>query len=94
MQRSFVVNCLLLIPLIAALQAAALQPTPVRQADAGCARCHEKIFRSYLATPMANASGLAMVKLRLGTFVHSRSGTEYKVTARNNQGTLSISQAS
>src|ERR1019366_4951626 len=83
------VNCLLLIQLLAALQAAALQPTPVREADAVCARCHEKIFRSYLTTPMANASGMAMEKLRPGTFVHSRSGTEYKVTERNNQGELS-----
>jgi tetratricopeptide (TPR) repeat protein len=83
------VNGLLLIQLLAALQAAALQPTPVREADAVCARCHEKIFRSYLTTPMANASGMAMEKLRPGTFVHSRSGTEYKVTERNNQGELS-----
>ncbi len=76
------------IPPMLALHAADPQPTPVREADALCARCHEKTFRDYLTTPMANASGLAMEKLRPGTFVHSRSGMEYKITVRNNQGAL------
>jgi tetratricopeptide (TPR) repeat protein len=77
-----------LIPLLGALQASAVQPTPVREADAVCTKCHEKIFWSYLATPMANASGLAAEKLEPGTFVHSRSGTEYKITAGDKQGEL------
>jgi hypothetical protein len=33
--------------------------TPVREADAICSKCHQDIFRKYLGTPMANASGLA-----------------------------------
>jgi Flp pilus assembly protein TadD len=56
------------------------QPTPVREADAVCERCHAKIFRSYLNTPMANASGLARDNLKPGTFVHSPSGTQYRIT--------------
>jgi tetratricopeptide (TPR) repeat protein len=79
---------LFVIPPIAALHGAALQPTAVREADAICARCHEKTFHDYLTTPMANASGLAMEKLRPGAWVHSRSEMEYKITVRNNQGEL------
>jgi tetratricopeptide (TPR) repeat protein len=71
------------ISLMMVLQSAALQPSPVREADAKCAPCHAKIYQSYLQTPMANASGLAMEKLRPGTFVHSRSNTEYSIAARN-----------
>lgn len=81
-------NWLWLILLFAAIPAAALQPTPVREVDAKCARCHESIFRGYLTTPMANASGLAMEMLRTGTFVHSRSDMEYKITARDNHAEL------
>lgn len=77
-----------LIPLFVALQALAVQPTPVPQADAVCAKCHEEIFRTYLATPMANASGLAMDKLEPGTLAHTRSGTEYKVTIVDKQPQL------
>ena len=80
--------CLLLVPLFANLQAAAVQPTPVREADQACARCHEKIYQSYLTTPMANASGLASEKLRPAIFVHSRSGTEYTISVRDQQGQL------
>ena len=61
--------------------AAASQATPVREADAKCAQCHGDIFRRYLTTPMANASGLATEKLRTGTFVHKASGVEYKISA-------------
>ena len=71
------------ISLMMVLQSAALQPAPVRDADAKCVSCHAKIYRSYLETPMANASGLAMEKLRPGTYMHSRSNTEYNITARD-----------
>ena len=71
------------ISLMMVLRSAALQPTPVRDADAKCAPCHERIYRSYLETPMANASGLAMEKARPGTYVHSPSNTEYNVEARD-----------
>lgn len=79
---------LLLLVVFAAGHAAALQPTPVRDADAQCASCHSKIFQSYLTTPMANASGPATERLRTGAFVHSRSGTEYKLTANHDEGEL------
>jgi tetratricopeptide (TPR) repeat protein len=82
------VGCLLLIQLLGAGQADALQPTPVRDADAVCAPCHVRIYRSYLATPMGNASGLAFEKLHPGTFLHARSNTEYTVEARDGGGEL------
>lgn len=63
--------------------------TPVREADAACARCHGTIFNTYLATPMANASGLATEKLHPGTFHHGASSTEYTIDQRNNEAMLS-----
>jgi predicted CXXCH cytochrome family protein len=64
-------------------------PTPVREADAACARCHAAIFKSYLTTPMANASGLATEKLHAGDFVHGPSSTEYTISLRDNYAVLS-----
>lgn len=63
--------------------------TPVREADAACIRCHAGIFKSYLTTPMANASGLAAEKLHTGTFIHEASSTEFTISARNDQSVLS-----
>lgn len=63
--------------------------TSVREADISCGRCHAAIFKTYLATPMANASGLATDNLRPGTFRHAASSTEYLIDARNNQAILS-----
>ena len=56
------------------------QGTPVRQADAVCAKCHAEIYRTYLVTPMANASGGAIEKLKPDTFVHPASGVTYEVS--------------
>lgn len=58
----------------------AVEPTPVRDADAACGRCHAEIMRNYLATPMANASGVATENVQPGAFLHKTSGTEYRVT--------------
>ena len=55
------------------------QATPVREADAACARCHAALFRTYLATPMANASGLAIDNLKTATYVHKPSGITYNI---------------
>jgi len=54
--------------------------TPVRQADAACAKCHAEVSRKYLATPMANASGRAGEKLKTDTFEHPASGVTYQVS--------------
>ncbi len=90
MKNFRVLICLLLFAAsMPAVLAANLRPSPVRDADTVCARCHKRIYRSYLDTPMANASGLAMEKLRSGTFMQAASATEYKISVRDNQGELS-----
>jgi len=66
-----------------------LQPpvaTPVRQADAVCGKCHQEIYRKYLDTPMANASGLASDRVFTGGFRHAPSGIDYEVS--NKDGSL------
>ena len=64
------------------------QPTPVREADARCAKCHSAIFANYLKTPMANASGVATDQLRPVTYIHNRSQAEYKIGLRDNKAFL------
>ena len=61
-------------------------PTPVREADAICSKCHQDIFRKYLDTPMANASGLASDRIFTGEFHHTPSGIDYRVS--NKDGSL------
>ena len=84
------VFCLKVLCCITVFAAPTRQATPVREADADCAECHAAIFKSYLATPMANASGLAVEKLHSATFVHAASSTEYTIGERNNQAILSF----
>jgi hypothetical protein len=67
---------------------AASQATGVREADVSCAHCHAEIYRKYLETPMANASGPAIDKLRADTFVHKPSSVEYKILRSHDQATL------
>ncbi len=71
--------------LVVGLRVWAEQPTSVREADAACAQCHAKIFQTYVATPMANASGLASENFHPGTFTHSGSSTEYSVSSTGGQ---------
>lgn len=55
------------------------QATPVRVADAPCARCHAQIYRSYLNTPMAHASGDAEENLTPGMYRQAASGVVYTI---------------
>jgi len=66
------------------------QATPVREADSSCAKCHDKIYRHYLATPMANASGVASDNLQSGKFLHKPSGVEYTVLSLHGKATLTF----
>jgi hypothetical protein len=61
---------------------------PVKQADAVCANCHAEIFRKYLDTPMANASGLATDHLIPGDFTSISSGTKYRIHAEDHAAWL------
>jgi tetratricopeptide (TPR) repeat protein len=72
---------------------AAPQATPVKDADAKCAHCHEKVYRDYLGTPMANASGAAVGKLRAGTYLHTSSGVEYSVSLYDGKAILASRRA-
>lgn len=74
-----------LVLLLVNMSVWAAQPAPVREADAVCARCHATIFQSYLATPMANASGPASENFHPGTLTHARSSTEYSISEAGNQ---------
>lgn len=71
-----------------------LTATPVREADAICAKCHQEIFLTYLGTPMANASGLATERLVAGNFLHAQSGTEYRVFLEGNAAWLNFRKPS
>jgi hypothetical protein len=59
--------------------------TPVGTADASCGQCHANILRSYLATPMANASGLAAERQKTGAFEHKLSGVKYRLLLAGSQ---------
>lgn len=48
-------------------------------------------MHTYLATPMANASGSAMQKLKPVTYLHQPSGVTYSIAARDGQATLTAS---
>jgi hypothetical protein len=75
--------------LFLAIHTAAPQATPVRIADAACARCHAQIYQSYLRTPMANASGTAADNLTPGTYSHRASGVAYTLENADGVPTLS-----
>lgn len=83
-RRFFALFAWIFLPLsFARCQAAkpAETATPVRVADAACAKCHQQIYESYSATPMANASGLAASGTIPGGFTDKVSGVEYGVSA-------------
>lgn len=66
------------------------RPTSVRIADASCAKCHAEIYKRYLATPMANASGAASERPHPSTTVRSAVGVEYnfEYSASDGRATL------
>jgi hypothetical protein len=81
---------LLAIGLFCAVLGNAQQPpvnvvTPVSTADASCGACHAQILRSYLVTPMANASGLAAERVKTGAFEHKLSGVKYSLSLQGSQ---------
>jgi tetratricopeptide repeat protein/cytochrome c554/c'-like protein len=57
--------------------------TSARDADALCARCHQRIYDSYMKTVMANASGPAVEHATPATFRHKPSAVEYRVSVEN-----------
>ena len=84
---------LLLMPVLARAQVRQQAPTPVRVADASCARCHAAIVRQYLASPKANASGVAAERLHAGSFHHAASGVDYQVLDAGGEAQLRYARA-
>lgn len=91
-----------LVPLVLFLQPGIAQQlstpksrvTSVREADAVCAACHGEIYRTYLLTRMANASGLAIEGIEPGTFTHLRSGVEYRIFVEKETAWISYDRQS
>ncbi|HXY14631.1 MAG TPA: tetratricopeptide repeat protein [Terriglobales bacterium] len=55
-----------------------------------CAPCHADVYRSYVQTAMAQASGLAVQNLIAGDFQHAPSGVHYRVYASQSEAWLSF----
>src|SRR5947208_17018267 len=55
-----------------------------------CARCHSSIYRSYSATAMAHASGLARENFIPADFVHANSGIHYRIYTEDDRIWLSF----
>jgi tetratricopeptide (TPR) repeat protein len=67
--------------------------TPVSTTDASCGSCHAEILHSYLATPMANASGVAAERVETGAFEHKLSGVKYSLSLQDSQLMLTYQDA-
>jgi predicted CXXCH cytochrome family protein len=65
----------------------------VREADAVCAKCHLEIYRKYLSTPMANASGRALERPIIGSFFQKSSDTTYRISLADGSLWLSLDKA-
>jgi predicted CXXCH cytochrome family protein len=78
--RQLVLFSMLLIPVLG---------LHAQEPDKACARCHQKIYDSYQATPMARASGFAADGLLPGEFTHALSGVHYRLFLREGRAWLS-----
>jgi predicted CXXCH cytochrome family protein len=78
---------LLLEPAVCAAMAAS--PFSIENGDRVCAKCHQAIYDSYQATPMAQASGAAADGLLPGEFTHAASGVHYRLFLRDGRAWLS-----
>lgn len=57
-----------------------------------CGNCHEDIYRSYMQTAMAQASGPATENLVPGSFTHQRSGVKYEIYSSDGRAWLSFNR--
>lgn len=86
--RNAAIVLLFLIAVLSSPLSLESQATPVRDSDAKCAQCHGEIYRKYLATPMANASGSAVEKLKADSFADKFSNVEYVFSLVNGKAVL------
>ncbi len=87
----------LLLLLSGAVLAQAQTKAPAEQAtlapaagSQACASCHADIYRSYMKTAMARASGPAADGLIAGEFKHPRTGIHYKIYSQDGRVWLSF----
>ena len=59
-----------------------------------CGGCHVEIYKSYMPTAMAEASGPATQNLITGEFLHKPSGVHYRVYQENGEAWLSFDRNS
>lgn len=88
--RSISGTLLLTFAVMILCTAQAQQATSVRVADGACENCHKDLFRSYLATPMARASGPAVENLISGSFHQTAAGVSYTIARRDGEAQLTI----
>ena len=70
------------------------EATSAKEFDTRCAACHGEIYRSYMATPMANASGIAEDKLIPGSIALQAPGLRYTISSEHGEPTLTVSSKS
>lgn len=66
----------------------------VRQTDAVCGRCHAAILRTYVETPMANASGLAIERISPASYYNRSSGVQYTIMLAHDSAYLNYRRQS
>jgi hypothetical protein len=59
-----------------------------------CSGCHAEIYKSYMKTVMARASGAASGALISGEFLHKQSGVRYRVYTQDGRAWMSYERAS
>ena len=64
--------------------------SPTVQGSQACASCHADIYRSYIQTAMARASGPAADGLIAGAFRHARTGIQYRIYQQDGRVGLSF----
>lgn len=88
-ERFVLVSLSVVLLQLTASASTASSPGPARNSDAACAKCHQAIYDSYEATPMAHASGDAADGLLPCEFTHAESGVRYRLSVKDGQAWLS-----
>src|SRR5438874_316224 len=83
-------TCLLTPTTRMCVSAARSAPESEYVGNEACARCHSSIYRSYSATAMAHASGLARENFIPADFVHANSGIHYRIYTEDDRIWLSF----
>jgi hypothetical protein len=83
-------TCLLTPTTRMCVSAARSAPESEYVGNEACAQCHSSIYRSYSATAMAHASGLARENFIPADFLHANSGVHYRIYTEDGRIWLSF----